>query len=127
MSLFINHIFTQPVSSFHQYIQILSAGMDVNPSRMVAGGRCVDAADQGESAVAGFLVCPDFVRPHVGRVQIRLRRVEDHAVDGGLFAVFVVLDVLVQLASFVNRKDVTVACMLVEWVAIDTIRRLLGC
>lgn len=101
--------------------------MNVNPSRMVAGGRCIDAADQGESAVAGLFVCPDLVRPHICRVEIRLGRVKDHSVDGGLFAVFVVLDVLIQLASTVDRKDVAVTRMLVEWVTIDAVRRLLCC
>lgn len=46
--------------------------------------------------------------------------------DGGFRTVFIVLDVFVQRTFLVDRKDVSEACMVVEWVAIDIVRRLFG-
>lgn len=76
--------------------------------------------------VANLLVCPDLVGPHVGGVEVLFGFVKDHAVDGGVVLVRVVLDVLFQAAFLVNREDVSVACKVVERVAIDVVGRLVG-
>jgi hypothetical protein len=47
--------------------------------------------------------------------------------DGRFFAVFIVLDILVEFALLVDGEDVPVTSMLVERIAVDAIRRLLGC
>jgi hypothetical protein len=39
--------------------------------------------------------------------------------------IFVVLDVLLQIPMGVNREDVAVTCVVIEWVSIDSVRRFL--
>jgi hypothetical protein len=73
-----------------------------------------------------LLVCPDFVSPHVRRVEILFVFVKDHAVDGGVVLVGVVLHVFFQTALVVDGKDVTVAGKIVERIAVDVVRQLVG-
>jgi hypothetical protein len=47
--------------------------------------------------------------------------------DGRLFAIFVVLNILVEFAVLIDGKDIAVARMLVEWIAIDAVGWLFGC
>lgn len=70
---------------------------------------------------------PEFVGCEVGRVQVRLCGVKHHAVNAGVGLVLVVLNIGSQCAgSWVGGEDGAVACVLVEGVAVDAIRRLLG-
>ena len=77
-------------------------------------------------ALKYLLVRPDFVSPHVGRVEVLLVLVEDHAVDGGVVLVRVVLDVFLQTALVVDGEHVAVAGEVVERVTINVVRRLIG-
>lgn len=124
---FVNHIDAQPVSGFHQHVEVVSTRVHFDPARMIALRWRIDTTDQGECAVGGFLVCPDLVCPHVGRVEIRFGRVKDHAMNRRLLTVLVILDVLVQFAVLVDGEDVAKACVLVERVSVNTIRRLFSC
>ena len=70
---------------------------------------------------------PKFVGAKVGGVEIFFLRVKDHAVDASVRLVRVVLDVLFEsLCGVVCGKDGTVTGVVVEWVAVDTVRRLVG-
>lgn len=52
--------------------------------------------------------------------------VEDHAVDSGVVLVRIVLHILLQSTSSVDRKDVSISGKVVEWVAVHIIRWLIG-
>jgi hypothetical protein len=78
-------------------------------------------------ALKYLLVRPDFVSPHIGRVEVLLALVEDHAVDGGVVLIGVVLDVFFQTTLVVDGEDIAIAGKVVERVAIDVVRRLIGC
>ena len=70
---------------------------------------------------------PEFVGAKVGGVEIFLLRVKDHAVDASVGLVRVVLDVLLEsLCGVVCGEDSAVTGVVVEWVAVDTVRRLVG-
>lgn len=69
---------------------------------------------------------PDSVGPHVCAVEVCLGVIKDHAVNGGLGAIFVVLDVLVQSTFRVHGEDVAISGVVVEGVAVDVVRGLLG-
>jgi hypothetical protein len=55
-----------------------------------------------------------------------LGRVEYHAVNCGLVAVLVVLDVLDEMARVVDGEEIAVAGVVVEGVAVYGVRGLLG-
>lgn len=76
--------------------------------------------------MANLLVRPDLVGPHVGGVEVLLIFVEDHAVNGGVVLVGIVLDVLLQTAGLVDGEDIPVAREIVERVAVDVVGRLVG-
>ena len=69
---------------------------------------------------------PQFVGPHVGRVEVRFGRVKDHAVDGRGGRVVVVLDVFFQHAGAVDTEDVAMTGIVVEGVAVDVKGRRLS-
>jgi hypothetical protein len=64
---------------------------------------------------------PYSVRPHVRAVQIRLTRIEHHAVDRGLVAVLEVLDIFGEVPGRIDGEDVAEARVLVEGVAVDRV------
>lgn len=69
---------------------------------------------------------PDLVGGQIGRVEVGLCRVENHAVDTGLGVIFVVLHIAVQSPIGLDGKHVTVASVVVERVAVDIVGRLTG-
>lgn len=71
-----------------------------------------------------LLVSPDAVSPHVGRIEIRFCRVKHHAMDGRFGSILVVLNVVVQVASRIDGKDVTMSGVVIERVAVDIEWRL---
>ena len=127
VSLRIDHVFADPVSCFHQSVQILPGRMHLNPSRVVFLALCFCEPNCFQSSlVINLLVTPDAVRPHVGAVEICLGWVEYHSMDCRLVAVFVVLDVFLQRAVAVDAEDVAIAGVVVERVAVDIVRGLAG-
>lgn len=126
LRLRINHVLAQAVPALHQRVQILSAGVHLHPSWVVFGLRRLCVSNCLHAAlVVNFLVAPDTVCPHVCAVQVCLGRVEDHAVDGRLLAVLVVLDVLLHGARLVDGEDVAIAGVVIEGVAVHGIGSLL--
>lgn len=75
---------------------------------------------------ADLLVRPDFVRPHVGGVEVLFVLIEDHAVDCGVVLVRVVLDVLLQATLLVDGENVSITGEVVERISVDVVRRLVG-
>ena len=73
-----------------------------------------------------FLVRPDFIGPHVGRVEVLFGLVEDHAVDGSVVLIRVVLDIVFQTSLVVDGKDIAVPGEIVKRVAVDVVRRFVG-
>lgn len=123
----IQNVHSQPIASLHQRIQILSGWMDFDPSRMVIGRRRLKAIHERQLPGRSVLAMrPDLVGLQVGRVQESLGRIEDHAVDTGVFDIFVVLHIIGQTAVVLNGEDVAVASVFVEWVAVDIVRGLFG-
>lgn len=123
----IQNVHGQPVPSLHQRIQILSGWMDFDPSRMVVRRRRLKTIHERQLPGRSVLAMrPDLVGLQVGRVQECLGRIEDHAVDTGVFHIFVVLHILGQTAVVPYGEDVAVAGVFVEWVAVDIVRRLFG-
>lgn len=73
LSLRINHIFAQPISSFHQGIQIVARRMHLYPSGMVLWSwRFGEAYSLNSSFIVYLLVTPHAVRPHVCAVEVCL-------------------------------------------------------
>lgn len=123
----IQNVHSQAIPSLHQCIQILSRWMDFHPSRVVVRRRRLETVHQRQLPGRSVLAMrPDLVGLQVGRVQESLGGIEDHAVDTGVFDIFVVLHVLRQAAVVLYREDVAVAGVFVEWVAVDVVRRLFG-
>lgn len=70
---------------------------------------------------------PELVGLEVGGVEVRLGRVEDHAVDAAVGLVLVVLDVVGEGAGVgVGGEDGAVAGVLVKGVAVDCVGGLAG-
>lgn len=94
----VDEIFADAVALFHEGVEILAGRVDGDPSRVVARVGAVDGADELELWGLGLLllVDPELVGCEIGRVEVRLGRVEDHAVDAGVGLVLVVLDVVRQ-------------------------------
>jgi len=57
-------------------------------------GRLSEAYSLQPSFVIYLLVAPDPIGPHIRAIEIGLRGIENHTVDGSLVAVLEVLDVL---------------------------------
>jgi len=124
--LLVDHVDGESVPGLHQHIQVLPAGMQRDPARVVArrwGAQTVDERQLARLLV--LLVRPDAVPAQVRRVQVRLGGIEHHAVDARLRAVLVVLDVLHQRALRVDREHVPEPGVVVEGIAIHVERRLL--
>lgn len=101
--------------------------MHLYPSRVILGSRRFSKANCFyPSFVVYFLMAPYSVCPHIRAVKIGFGGVEDHAMNRRLVAVFVILNVLLDVTRWVDREDVAVASVVVEWVAVHGIRRLLG-
>jgi hypothetical protein len=93
---------------------------------MVLLPRRLCEAHRRQLALCVLFMAPHAIGPHVRAVQVRLRGVEDHAMNGGLRTVLVVLDVLGQGARGRSGEDVAEARVLVEGVAVDAVGGLLG-
>ena len=94
---------------------------------MIAFLRSINTADKCQLAsLRVLLVAPDLVRPHVRRIEIRLGRVEDCAVDRRLRAILVVLDIHLQTTGTINAEDVSKAGVVVKWIGVHVIRCLFG-
>jgi len=120
--LLVDDIFCESVAGFHKSIEILARRVNCYPPWVITGRRGVYVTDQLEFASGVILlVCPDTVGPHVGRVEIGLGRIKDHAVDGALVAVVVVLYVDLDATVGVDGEDIAEASMFVERVAVDVI------
>lgn len=116
----IDHIDRQAIARLHQRIQILPRGMHLDPAGMIVRRRRLEAIHERDlPRLRVFLVRPDLVGLQICRVQVCFRRVEHHPVDAGVRLVFVVLHVGGQRARFVDREDVPVPGVFVEWVAVD--------
>jgi len=126
-SLRINHILTQPIPALHQRVQVVPTRMHFDPPRMVLWRRRIGVSDCFEPALlVDLLVAPYSICPHVCAVEVCFARVEDHTVDGGLVAVLVVLDVFDEVPGVVYGEDITVAGVVVEWVAVYGVWRFPG-
>lgn len=96
---------------------------------MIAGIRTVDGSDQVEGRVlaGAFTVHPELVGAQVGRVEVLLLRVKDHAVDARVRLVLVVLDILDQgAAGRVCGENCAVTGVVVEGVAVDGVWGFVG-
>lgn len=93
---------------------------------MVTSVRGIDAADELDLSRGELAVSPQLVGSQVGRVEVGLGWVKDHAVDAGVFLVGVVLDIVLEGTRVGDIEDVTVAGVLVEGIAVDVVRGLLG-
>jgi hypothetical protein len=71
-------------------------------------------------------MAPNSVRPHVCAVKVGFGWVEDHAVDCGFVAVLEILDILLDVSRGVDGEDVAITSIIIEWVAVYSIRRLFG-
>jgi len=124
LRLLINNINRQPISRFHQHIQIRP--IQRNPSRMIPRIRRIYTSYQSQLPVLALPMRPDLVGAEIGGVQVRLAGVEDHAVNTGLGGVRVVLDVGGEGAGGCDGEDVTVPGVVVEGVSVDGIGGLFG-
>jgi hypothetical protein len=124
----INHILAQPISAFHQCIQIVPAGMHLHPSRMILWrGRLCVAQRLEPPRVVDFPVTPYPIRPHVCAIKTGFAWVKYHAVNCGLVTVFEVLYVFVQMARGADGENVAIARIVVKGIAIYGVWRLLSC
>lgn len=126
----IDEVFADAVALFHEGVEIVARRVDGDPSRVVARVWTVDGADELELWGLGLLlllVDPELVGREIGRVEERLGRVKDHAVDAGVGLVLVVLDVAHQGAGrSVGGKDGAVTGVFVKGVAVDCVGGLFG-
>ena len=103
LSLRINHVLAEAVSPLHQGVQVVTGWMHFYPSGVVLWRGCFGVADCVQSAlVVNLLVAPNSVCPHVCAVEVGFRGVKNHAVDGRLVAVLVVLDVLLDVPGGID-------------------------
>lgn len=125
----IDEVLADAVALFHEGVEVGSRGVDGDPARVVARVGAVDGADELELGRRGveLLVDPELVGLEVGGVEVRLGRVEDHAVDAAVGLVLVVLDVGGEGArGWVGGEDGAVAGVLVKGVAVDCVGGLAG-
>lgn len=127
VAVLVNHIYAEPVTGFHQDVEIVTARVDGDPTGMIVGGGCVDTVDQRQGAgLRVFLVRPDLVGAQVRRVQVCFRRIEDHAMDARVRDQFEILNISVDLSGLVYGKHVAESCVVVERVAVNVVRRLMS-
>lgn len=127
LCLRIDDIFAQAIAPLHQSIQVVAGRVHLYPSRMVLWSRRFSEAYCFQLAfLISLLVTPYSVCPHICAVEIGLGGVKDHTVDCCLFAVFEVLDVLLDMARGVDREDIPVTSIVVERIAIHVVRRFLA-
>ena len=125
--LLVDDIFCKSVAGFHKSIKVLAGRVNCYPPWVIIGRRGHYITDHLEFASDVILsVRPDAVGPHVGGIEIGLGWIKDHAVDGALVAVLVVLYIGLKGPGAVNGEDVAEASMFVERVAIDVIGWKLG-
>lgn len=124
----VDEVFAQAVALFHQGVEILTRRVHGNPARVVAGVRAVDGSDEVDLGRVWALLAmnPELVGPQVGRVEVRLCRVEDHAVDARVGLVLVVLHIVGELSVVVNGEDAAVAGVVVKGIRVDTVGGLFG-
>ena len=131
----IDDVLAETVARLHEGVQVFPRRVHGDPARVVARVRGVDAADELEAAGPGLRcrlsplglpVHPQLIRPQVRRVEVRLGRIEHHAVDARVGLVGVVLGVLGERTGRRHGEDGAVARVIVEGVAVDGVRRLLG-
>lgn len=120
----IDDVLAQPVAGLHESVQVLARGVDGDPARVIAGIGGVDGANQLHRAVRVLAMRPQLVGGQVGRVEIRLGRVKDHAVDARVGLVGVILGVLCQCPRLADGKDVAIASVVVKGVGVDMVGRL---
>jgi len=126
VALLVDHVHGQPVARLHQHVQVRAAGVDGHPAWVVIRRRGVNAVDECQLPRLRVLaVRPDLVGLQVGRVEICLGRVKDHAVYARVGRVLIVLDVAVEGARRGDGEDVAVTGKVVEGVAIDAVRGFL--
>ena len=93
---------------------------------MVAWSRSVNTSNECKhTGVVVLFMGPYLVAPHIRRIDIRLGRIEDHAMYCRLFAVFINLYVGIQPSCLIDGEDVPVACIFVEGITVDVIWWLL--
>ena len=100
--------------------------MQFHPPRMILLPRRHRIPHRRQFPLFILLVAPHAIRPHICTVQIRLRGIEDHAMDGGFGAVFVILDVFSQGAGGRGAEDIAISGVLVEWITVDAVGGLAG-
>lgn len=125
----VDEVLADAVALFHEGVEVGSRGVDGDPARVVARVGAFDGADERElgGGRVELLVDPELVGFEVGGVEVRLGRVEDHAVDAAVGLVLVVLNVCCQGAGgWVGGEDGAVAGVLVEGVAVDCVGGLAG-
>lgn len=127
MPVLIDHVDGKPVARFHQNIQIYSARMHRYPPGVVSGSWSINAVDQCKLAcLAIFLMRPDLVSSQVGRIEVCFRAIEHHSMYSRFGNILVVLDIGFHAATLVDRENVAIARVVVEWISIDIVRWLLG-
>jgi hypothetical protein len=100
--------------------------MHLHPPWMVFWRWCLRVSHCLHLSLLNLLVAPNPVRPHIRAIEVGFIGTENHAVDGRLFAVLVVLDILLDVTGGIDGEDVSVARVVVERVAIHVVRRFLG-
>lgn len=123
----VDHVDSQTVAGLHQSVQVLAAGVNLNPARVVTRVRSLEAIHQFQlTGLSILFVCPDLVGLQIGGVQVGLGGIEHHAVDTGVGLVLVVLNVDIEGAVGLNGENVSVSSVLIEGVAVDVVGRLVG-
>lgn len=97
----VDAVLAQAVAVLHEGVEVLARGVHGHPAGVVALIRTVDTADKLDLGGVGarLPVDPELVGLEVGGVEVRLRGVEDHAVDARVVLVRIVLDVFLEGAA----------------------------
>lgn len=120
----VDEIFADAVALFHERIEVVARGMHGNPTGVVPVVGTLDRSHQVEGRVVfPAAMDPKLIGTEIGRVQVLLLWIKDHAVDARVGLVGVVLDILLEgLGGRVRREDGAVAGVVVERVAVDSVR-----
>lgn len=78
-----------------------------------------------EDGYGNLLVAPNLISPHVRRVQILLSLIEHHSMYSRSLIKLSILNVVFQLPTFIDTKDIQESRMVVERIAVNAIRSLL--
>lgn len=125
----VDEVLAYAVAVLHEGIEVVPSRVHGDPARVVPLVRAVDTSDELDLGGVGLPlpVNPELVGLEVGRVEVRARWVEDHAVDSRVVLVGVVLHVGLEGAGGGGGgEDGTVAGVGVEGVAVDTVGGLIG-